>query len=282
MTYETILEAVCGDSETFQRIKDLPNDSIVNISNDDIKNCIDNYLKDPNEKTKLEDMIIQRVSQKINERVSRCNNALNNNIAKYTKNNVNKKKEIDNYDSEQLNNILNKVIDINNNPDTYNNDEALEIFKKITSPAFIRDLLLKYELGYYVSKDLIVCDINKKVEISNMIKCDIDKFHSLSPSHPTDNKTNIKDHYFHHNEWSINYEDTLMYEVPNNTVVFTNTIDKYDYESDDNVIINNLSNYLTNITNYLKKKYKSPKIKKYITRSEKYDIYFAFIIVGFC
>lgn len=279
MTYETILEAVCGDSEVFERLKSEGGNNDDNIANDDnIKNCMDQCKNDPDEMLKLENMVIRRLCKKINDRVLRCKEAYDTNIAKYSMNSISTKM---NMDKEQLFELQDKIIDINENSGSYNEDELIEIYKKIMAPSVIRDAILKHELYKYIPKEIIVCDKNKKVEISNKIKHDIDKFYSLSPLYPVNKFTETRDYYFHNNEWSIDYEDTMNYEVPVNTVLFTNTLDTNTYESSDNFINRNLDNYLESIIKYLKKKYKSPKIKKYVIECEKYELYLVFIMVRF-
>lgn len=284
MTYETILEAVCGDSDVFERLVDRNVGGNVNenineiITNDDIKNCISNSSKNSEEMINLENMVIRRLCKKINDRAIRCKDAIDTNVAKFSCNSISTKM---NMDMKQLHELQDKIIDINENPSTYSEDEIIEIYKKIMAPSVMRDAILKHELCKYIPKEFTVCDRNKKVEISNKIKHDIDKFHSLSPLYPVNKNTETRDYCFHHYEWMIDYEDTMNYEVPKNTVLFTNTIDTNSYDNDDNIINRNLDNYLESIIRYLKKKYKSPKIKKYIIESDKYEVCWVFIMVRF-
>jgi hypothetical protein len=162
----------------------------------------------------------------------------------------------------------NQSNDDQSNDDRSNNDQSdmkqkLELLTKALTPYKMTQELLTYELLHFCNDPVVIFDEDNCEDISDRIKCDIDRFNPIVRA------------YLENSSWTINKKDTLNFSVPKNRIVLSNTIDTSDAR---NTI---LSTHMDMLVHYIKRCYKVSSLKYLIVEDNKYDITWVLIVIGF-
>lgn len=133
----------------------------------------------------------------------------------------------------------------------------------IMTPQNVLKELLYYELRHYhIASKVSLTDSNKD-EVSKMVKHELDRFYLLGQN------------YFESQEWEVHFTSTPIIRIPNNYIIFTNTITE---EASDNSEFNGLDVHLSMLSEFLKRFYNN-KIKVCIKPDRKMYFDWALVVI---
>jgi hypothetical protein len=122
--------------------------------------------------------------------------------------------------------------------------------------------LIKYKLLYYIPEKQI------RVRRATLPTATVELKAEL------DGVSDILSPYMEDTKWKINTERSLNFKVPDSKLVFSNTVNEDDTESD------YLDTYLNMIIRYLERITDSKSVKYYIVEDNKYDIHWVLIALS--
>lgn len=240
-----ILEKMCVSENVLQKMKKYLNESDAI----DIKKKIENNI-DIKKKEEYKLILIL----KLFKHIVKIDNEKNKYREKCKINTSNNQMYIEN---DNMANMV-RVINTEKNMDNININD---FFRKTMTDTKIRYELLTYELMYYnVSKKNV---IDGNIESFNQLKMELDRFIPLFSD------------YFEDYVWTLNTVDTMNFKVPENKIIYSNTIDS-DYVDNNNLLSN-----LKLLISHIRRLFTIQTIKYNIVEDTKYNFSWVLISIGY-
>jgi hypothetical protein len=168
-------------------------------------------------------------------------------------------------------NLMNELCELNNklcnaNDDIMMNNEVktkmYELCNNIIPFNEVKRKLIKYEMRNYKNDDKLKFSLSNYDDVCSKIINDIQKFSFLVAKILED-------------EWNYTIDNTCSFIVPNNSVVFYNTI-ATKYINDDE-----FETFSNDITDYLENKYDSKYVTYTMVEDNEYSFVWIFIVIGY-
>lgn len=134
------------------------------------------------------------------------------------------------------------------------------LVEQVLTPHKMSQELLTYELLHYRPDIKIIFNEENLETLANQIKFDLNRFNPIVQPY-------LEDH-----SWTINYKDTMNFQVGKNKIIFSNTINTDDHEN------NTLITHMDMMINFIKRRFKVPTLKYAIVEDNKY--YFTWILIS--
>jgi len=173
-----------------------------------------------------------------------------------------KKKKTTNDIAVDVNSILAKINTPNQRMTRDLDMQMTSLLGYILTPYGKKMELIKYKLLYYKPKKQIRVRKSNLPTVAIEIKAELDGI------------TDILSPYVEDTKWKINIERNLNFKVPESKLVFSNTVNSDDIESE------YLDTYLNMIIRYLERITDSNSVKFYIVEDNKYNIHWVLIAMS--